>query len=451
MIIISIIGFLAVIFFGYLLVNLFLRDESVVEKITLGFIIGFGFYTFVLFLASLSGVKFKLFESGIILLLLIAMLILINKLLKRNIFVAFDLKKLFLKFKKEFYSLSLLGKISFIWIIILILSILLFDIYWPLRGYDAFVLYDFRTKSFIATGFMNDAISRGYFIVHPLMTSLSHTWLYLIGFNSPMFFYAFLYISFVVLFFVSLRKLLNSNISIILTALMFSFPDIYGQAQIAYTNLPYMIYLVLGSIYLYLGIKFNNNRLIFISMLLTILSGWTRSVEPFWIVNVIVILVYGIFRLRNLVVALAYAVGVYLFRLPWNRFYETHTGTILNLQSEIQSGSKTLIIGISQQLNIEKIFSYFYFYAIRPYFVLYLLLSLLIIYKIVQKSKDWWFFLIFFGYFSLLFIGTYVFTLSYSGWENIPGSFQRLVIFLIPTMIFVVGCFLNEFEAIIDQ
>jgi len=447
MFIISLVGFITVVLFGYLLVNIFLTKESFLEKTFLGFIIGYGFFSYSLFLVSLCGIKFELFTSSLVLGFLIGLLLTINKILALTIFPDFDLKHLFNKWRRKFDNLSLLGKISFIWVVILVFSVVLYDLFWPLRGFDAFVMYDFRAKSFVATGSMDDAIKRGYFIAHPLMTSLSHTWLYLIGFTSPMFFYSLFYIAFVVLIYIAFRKLLDRNLSIILTAATFSLPDIYSQAQVAYTNLPYTTYLVLGSIYLYLGIKFKKNSLIIMSMLLTALSGWTRSVDPFWLVNVIVVLIYGVYKLKNLFIALIYAIAVYLFRLPWNRFYEANTKTVLNIQNQIQGATKTLIVGVSRQSNFDKIFSYFYLNVIEPYLVLYFLSFILIFFKIIQKSRDWWYFLIFFGNLSLLFLGAYVFSLSYSEWANIPSSFKRLALFLVPMIIFFTATFLGEFQS----
>lgn len=443
MVILSILGFFAVILFGYLLVNLFIPKSSILERISLGYLMGFGLFTYVIFIASLYRVVFKLQTLSTILILLIGILLLINRFFKRKLSFSDKLKVNLHKKNIEFKRLSVLGKISLACILISILSIFIYNFYWPLRGTDAFALYDFRAKSFVATGSMDDAIARSNFVVYPLFTSLSHTWLYLTGFSNVMFFYALIYISFSILFFISLRKFVSVDNSLIITAVMMSFPDLYGQAQLAYTNLPYTVFLVLGSIYLYLGIRFKKNGYIWVSMILTMLSCWTRNIEPLWLINVIVMIVYGLFRKRNLLTALIYALVVNLFRLPWNNFYEENTDSVLNIKNQITGGGRAVAQGIVNGINVDEFLHYFYYYAIRPYVVLYFILFIILLYKIFSKNREWWLLLIFAGYISLLFLSTYVFILTFPSWKEIPMSFQRLVMFLIPLMIFIIA---TEFE-----
>lgn len=446
MVFVSIFGLISVVFLGYLAVNLFLEKESFVEKTALGFILGYGLFSFFLFLAALKGVQFRLLESSFILAISILVFLILNKIFKRQICPNFYFKTVLSNLKSGFISLPSPAKTALIWIIFIFLSIFIYDLYWPLRGFDAFVMYDFRAKIFAATGNMNDAIARGYFIAYPLMTSLSHTWLYLIGYGSPMFLYALFYISLIILFYFTLRKILNSKIAIILTAVFCSFPDFYSQAQVAYTNLPYFTYLVLGSIYLYLGIKSDKKGFLVISMILTALSGWTRTTEPFWLVNVIVILFYGLYKIRKLPMALGYSFFVYIFRIPWNKFYELNTKAVLNTSSQIQGSVVSLTKAVSEKVNFGPVLGYFYAYTVKPYVVLYVLLFALIILKIVRKSNNWWFTLILMGDFLLLFLGTCVFSLNFPEWINIPGSFKRMVIFLIPMIIYFVADCLGEYN-----
>lgn len=265
---------------------------------------------------------------------------------------------------------------------------------------------------------MKDTMNNKYLVSYPLMTSLSHTWMYLIGFSSPMIFYAFIYISFLLLFYYSLRKIVSSKLSIMFTAILSAFPDFYSQGQLSYTNLPYASYLILGGIYLYLGIKFNKKGYFIISMIMTALSGWTRYVEPFWAVSVIVVLIYGILKLKNLYISLIYTSFVYLFRIPWNKLYSLISGGSITIQNQIGGGTSTVIGGLSHNMHLGVVMNYVFTYGIKPFLPLYILCIILLFYKIIYKSKDWWA-LILTGTLFLLFLGTYIFSFSFPEWINI--------------------------------
>lgn len=444
MIIVSLLGLFLVILFGYLFVNILLNKAPLLEKIALGYIIGFGFFTYILFLINLYGLKFGLIESGLVLIILIFLTVFLNFIFNKDI-------KFKIKIADIVSSLSVFEIISLLFLLLLVSTLFIFNFYWPMRGTDAFILYDFRAISFVETGFMNDAIARGYFVPYPLLTSLSHTWLYLVGFTNPMILYSLFFLSFMILFYYSLNKILDSKASIVLTLVLFLFPDLYGQAQIAYTNLPYTIYIVMGSIYLYLGIKLKNNGYLLISLLLTAISGWTRNTEPFWVVNIILFLIYGLFDRKNMILSIFYAFIVNTSRQPWNNLYNSITSGHLEVKSLIQSNTAVLINGVSNFDSVNDLLYYLLYYAVRPYFVLYIILGLIILYKIITKSKDWWFIVLIFGYLGLLIISTYTFSLTFTEWKSIFSSLQRVLIFIPPLIIFGVGCYLSEFKAIIKK
>jgi len=433
----SILGFLLVIFFGYLVVNLFLEKENVLEKLALGFIVGFGLFTYILFLIALRGIKFSPMNFSLILALSCSLFVLINKLFRHKIFS-------WTCCKSSFKKLCFLAKISFFWIGLVFVSLAIYDAYWPMRGMDAYILYDFRAKLFATTGVMDNIIKQMNFFAYPLMTSLSHTWLYFLGFDNPMFFYFLFFIAFVTLFYFNLRKILDVNFSLIFTAIFCCFPDFYAQAQVAYLNLPYCAYLVLGSFYLYLGIKQDKKSYFFISMILTALSGWVRSVEPFWMINVLIALLYGVIRPRKFPMAVLYSLFNYFFRAPWNNFFHLGTRGSITARTQIIGGTTTFVQAVTDKADFSSVANYFFRYAILPYFILYILCLVMLILKMVHKKNDWWFFLILWGSFMLLLLGTCVFSLGFSDWSKIPTSFQREVIFLIPMMIFFIAISFRE-------
>ena len=65
--IVALIGVAAVAFFGWLVARLFLPRTARVETIAVGYLLGWGLFTFVLFLANLVGVPYQLLPAASIL------------------------------------------------------------------------------------------------------------------------------------------------------------------------------------------------------------------------------------------------------------------------------------------------------------------------------------------------------------------------------------------------
>ena len=129
MVFVSIFGLISVVFLGYLAVNLFLEKESFVEKTALGFILGYGLFSFFLFLAALKGVQFRLLESSFILAISILVFLILNKIFKRQICPNFYFKTVLSNLKSGFISLPSPAKTALIWIIFIFLSIFIYDLY----------------------------------------------------------------------------------------------------------------------------------------------------------------------------------------------------------------------------------------------------------------------------------------------------------------------------------
>lgn len=414
--------------FGYLISNLLIAKETFIEKIALGYLFGFGFFTFFLFLANEIGLAYNLPNALGILVVSTLVVCLLNLKFKKFVWqkVKFDLK-----------SLSNLERVILIVIAVLLLTSLVSDLYWPVKDWDALVLYDYRARLFLQTGFMQEAISQGYFISYPLLTSLSHVWLYLFGVKSPMLLYWLYYLSFIVLFFKSVRRSgISRGLALVWTFLLAASSVIFEHSQWAYTNLPYTTYLFLAIAYLYHWIKNGRPEFWVVSTILLGLSTWTRYSDPFWLPILILMMLYAI-KERKFIALIFYPLIVEVFRYPWGSF----TSQVVTYDS---SGSGPVSTFLKAGINVAQIkivIIYLWTNVLSKNSILYLMIVYgLLFIPLFIKRKDWglvYLTLFILGSIAILFLGTYIFSVSQSSyWMEIGDSANRLMMFLAPVTLF---------------
>lgn len=432
-----IIGVLAVILFGYLVVNFLYPKFKVLEKFALGYLLGFGLFTLTLFIANIKGVPYKLFESSIILLLLIVVGYFLNVIFKTSRYLKPSIS--LTELKERFLKLSSWEKFIFSSLVFLGLSSLLINLYWPITDWDSLVLYDFRAKVFLVTGFMDEAISLGYFFGYPLLTSLSHMWIYLLGGENPMFLYTLFYLSLLVCFYYSLERAgVSRKVALIFTLLLASSTLIFEHSTWAYTNLPYTTFLLLGIVYAHQWVKEKNIRILILSALLIGFSIWTRTAEPFWMAITFSIIIIAILS-RKFIHAILYPLIVVLIRNPWLNFVFEERGKRFVSEKSVVP----IIGGMFDRLSIDRIIlvsGYLWDNIFSKYFVLIILflLNLSLVPGIVKNKNVPALFLITVTLFLLcmIVVGTFVMSYALKSWENIGGSAYRMSMILIPCLIF---------------
>jgi hypothetical protein len=337
-----------------------------------------------------------------------------------------------------------LEKIGIGILIFLCVSAFIQNLYWPIRYWDSLVLYDFRAKVFAATGFMQPAISRGYFFGYPLLTSLAHAWVYILGGTNPSFLYTFFYISFLLNFGINIKKMgLSRPLVIAMTVLVSISPRLFEHTQWAYTNLPYIIYIVLGSIYLYWGIKNNDIKAYLLSGIMVGLSTWTRNVEPFWLSVLIVAMVSTFFNKRWFWFVMMTSL-VFIIMMPWRIFESFYKqGAGINVASQIINTSK----GIVQNTNptiFKSSLSNFWANFIFPYVFYVVIFTIVLFFKIINKSKNLYFIFIVILDLGLILGGifTYVTYVPYVG--DLSDSLTRMAMFFQPLVVFLLSEYLSE-------
>jgi len=332
----------------------------------------------------------------------------------------------------------------------LFFSSLVHNLYWPVSDWDSLAVYDFRAKSFLLTGYMKDAINSGYFTAYPLYTSLSHTFLYLLGFKNPVFFYSFLYVSLIVSLFFAMHRITHNRIFSLLFALLLSFnPFIYGHSLMSYTNLPYTVMIAVG--FAYILFSFLNERLDFgaftLGAVLVSLSSWVRSPEPFWLLAFPFVILFSFYS-KKLFHLIFISLVVYFPRFIWFEFLRDYKVVTGSYDSVYLTNFKNMVLGL-YSLNHDKVISYFLKNMISPYNILLavFVISLLFFFYCLGANR------IYFddrrfvscllpsglalSMLALMLLGLYLFMFSFGDLAfEIVGSAERSTMPLIPITLF---------------
>jgi hypothetical protein len=360
-------------------------------------------------------------------------------------------------------------------LIILGMSSLLQNYFWPITDWDAHALYDFRARIVAQNGSFVEGIELGYFFQYPPFTSLLHSMLYLAGFDRVKVWYSFLYISLQIVFYVQLRKHTTTSLSLIGTVLLASNPLILEHSTMAYTNLSYTIFLTLGLIYLVDWYRVRSVSTILLGSLLVVSSTWVRLTEPFWIIPLLILVSIVIlsFKRKNLKHALAAVIGlifIFLGKSIWQNFLNmlflqnviAPTTTVAPPSTAVEplvqvdsyswlttvpvlSAFKPYIVSLISKdgtfvlQRAGEIASYISAYilpVVEVYLVPAVVLAAFELPKKEQHTIALWCVLVL--YLLLLFVGTFAFSLLDGSWTEIGGSANRMSMFLIPLFIFAI-------------
>lgn len=434
----QIFGVVGVASLGFWVIDALFPRGHFLEKIALGYLAGIGIFTFTLFAANLIGVRYEITGGALILALLnlFCFAVYLRRRPELQFSTVYHLRKWSLP-KLTILQVFLLGVIGFLFI-----SSLVSGMYWPVKTWDSLALYDFRAQSFISTGFMEDAISRGYFSKYPLLTSLSHTWFYLLGYTSPKIMYFILYVCGSVIFYFSLRRRLSEVFSLFFTVLFAAALPIFNHSQISYTNLPYTLYLSAAYFYLYDWLKSGKTAFAYVSALMASLSIWVRYQEPFWIPLLLAIVVTGLAGKRWIMVIFSIFIAVGIFS-SWTVFVNLKLGSA-NILVNRNLGLLTVILTNIEPWRMKDILAYIWRYIVSPHLILFIIyfLSVPLLQKrhFPEKIAG----LIIAADLLMILAGTLVLSVERSSWSQIGNSAERMSMFLIPYILFYVAIVLAD-------
>lgn len=427
--------FFLFLIFGVQITFLLRLNMHFLERISVSYLLGIGVFTFIVFLVNyFFGVGFSLQNTFF--------------LISGLILVLFPF--VFKDFVKYFKSLSF-SKIHlvrnyrtlfFIFVFILFFYTLINNLYWPVSDWDALALYDFRAKVFLSEpSLLKAGLNNSYFVHYPLLTSLAHLFVYQTGLSNPKFIYSLFYLSFVFIFYSSLKRSVGSNKAVFFSLILALVPEIFGHSTMAYTNLPYTVYLCSGVFYLYEWIKNKQRSLLVLSGLLVGLSSWVRISEPFWMVPVLIVIFFSIKR-KDFFSTFIYFFSVYVFYKAWILFMnKVFALTEISISLSLFDRYLPILKMINQE-RIILVFEYLYknvFSSWGLLFPIFILASLFLFLNLGRRKKEievFYFWSIIFLFFVFLFFGTLLFSYTFPDWQHIPDSARRMSMFFIPILIY---------------
>jgi len=429
---------------GYLLVNLFAKEYPVVRKISLGFLLFDGIYILALFILGFLGV---IYSKQVVMGLLIV----------SNIFL---LLANWFKYRNEMFKI-LLGPSPlrfsrpefFIFVFLLIVPIIA-NFYWPVKDWDALALYDARARFIVfQQGNLVSAfkILSPYYFSYPLFTTLNHYLVYLFGGENPMFIYTLICTTFLITFYYLVADKIDKKTAFFCTVLVGISSRIFEHSMIAYTNLPYAIYLIIGLIYLSHFFSSHRMRDLTFSSTLIGIGTFIRSEESFWVV-VTTALIFTFLgeKIKKLKVKWFYIPLflsiVLVFVIPWELFKKRMgigNDTLYTFDS-IATHSVSLFFSGFQLGYLKDLFIHFWRYSLR--FDIYLLIGYIISViiakdkfkiKTILSSEIYQIVLLCLIYLFLLG-GSLVLRIRFpvDHWWALGGSMERLTMFIAPLLIY---------------
>lgn len=425
-------GILLTVLFG-LLVSLVISVKiHPLERLGLSYVLGLGLLTFLMFLGYVVGLKFTLTNTTVILLVSIIFLLILT----RNSIKSFFRE---LKALKKFPSFSLSEKLIIFVLVGLFIYSFVLSLYWPVADWDALALYDFRAKIFVDTGAMVEGIRRGYFFGYPLLSSLADAWIYFLGGNNPKFIYSLFFFTFILMFYGATRRIGARRTALLSTLLLATTSSIFSHSTMVYTNLPYTVYLVMGTVYLYFWLIKKETGYLFLSALMIGLSTWTRSTEPFWLTTLVIVVLYSLVR-KKPTQLLLYLLIFFSIQQPWKIYESQMAGKAFSTTSQISVGLSTVLTGIDFD-RIRQVLEYIYQNVISFWYPILLLFLAVIFLQIKNffRQQNLIFLIMIIINFLFLLVGTYIFSFSPFQWKEIPGSAARMSMFFIPLFIFYVA------------
>lgn len=458
--------FLAIYLLGYKLTQLF-GLRSYLERLGLSFLLGSGLYTFLLFFLH-TQFSFSL-SKHLSLITAITLLVLITssevQILKN---LAKDFQRIILAFKKSLKSRKNI-------LPVIIISFIFFtglfnNFIWPITDWDSLALYDFRAKVMIIDESIKTGLDLGYYYQYPPYTSFLHFMMYQSEFPQVKIVYSAIYLSFIISFYALLRKKVDKNIALFFTALLSINPLIFEHSHIAYTNLAYTSFFVLGSIYAWHSIEEKKQRLLILATLLIALSTWTRNTEPFWLISLFYLGLHLWQERKKTIAFLPYlmvSLGItFLFKTIWVHF-------LIDLSQSVQAQAQTAVeakieysgvldrfiqalpAGIKEQIRYiiiiftkgrsfetaGRVLSYLHSYIFSTAYYLLIPFSIALYREFKLRRKVLVLPITTLAIlFAVLVVGTYLFSLTFETWHQIGGSAQRMSMFIAPLILYIIAC-----------
>jgi len=423
------ITFILIILFGYLILNLFKETFPLpLERLALGAILGMGLITLGMFIMGLLAIPFT---RGNILAALTAGTVLVGLLVLARGKLGRIKKNTDLFKETDRWKWCLIFLIGF-----LIFWSFLQTTYWPPFAWDALSLYDFRAKVFADTHTLSGEIFTlqpslaSYTYSYPFFTSLAHALVYIMGGENPQFIYSLMYTAFLVFVYFAFKKITSKKISLLAVLIIGVSRSFLYHSTIAYTNLPYSIYFVISTIFLWQFWETGRKGYLYFGTIFLGLSTWVRSVEPFWAVNLGLLFLYLVPR-KKITLLISNLIIFFAIRQLWIKYY---LGMLKNVDDPA-------MVQTHFRIDFSNLFKATWFFVdqviwVKEWFLVFLIFGLALFLGRNSLKRYWYVPLTIFLYLIVFWGGIYYYSLNYSWWDKIGGSINRLSFFLIPLLLY---------------
>ncbi|MDR0962203.1 MAG: glycosyltransferase family 39 protein [Mediterranea sp.] len=268
---------------GYLLTNVLSVKFSETEKIGLSFPLGMGLQTLLMAVVNLAGIA--LTPATLLVNLLLSVVVLSVPLwLRRD-----SVKAHYKGFKRP-----VLADYSLVWLLFIGLIVYIEYmnfakcIYFPtfdrdsLAGFDTigYVIaqeHTLKGLSLFDAGYMTGIHAAGSYIVYAPMVQLSYAFVYILGATTSKLIPALMFLSLLIAFYGSMRRVVGHTGAAIATFFMMITPEMIAFSSMSATNVIHAVSASLGIIYVTLWMRGGEKRDLYAASLLLGLNMWTRT------------------------------------------------------------------------------------------------------------------------------------------------------------------------------
>lgn len=421
---------------GYSILKALKFSKFSLEMMGLGYLFGFYIVTIFLIVLSFFSIRLDAFAVTLLTYFTLVILLLINATFFRKIKAI------------AFGQSDRRIKIIFLPIFVVIILSFIINTFWPPITWDALTLYDFRAKLFASGHNLIDLAdnvgsSLSYYYDYPPTTSYAMALSYILKQNS-MYIYTGFFVSLLICFYYCLKRITTANNSAFFTLVLASAPIIFSHSMMAYTNLPYAITFSLGVLYLALFWLKKEHKFLIVGMLLCALTVWIRTKEPFYLIPATITL-WPVLIIRSKKTLIAYVllfILLLVMKIPWSSF----TASQMSIAQKIQQTnvSPNPVSEISQNkiyFSMQRLIEVLTFskQATDIYQPLIIILLITLLLNIKHAIKNLFIPLVVVLSLGVMIGGIYIFSMSNSWWKNIPDSVRRMMVFIVPLIIFYIG------------
>ncbi|KKU26241.1 MAG: hypothetical protein UX37_C0004G0036 [Microgenomates group bacterium GW2011_GWA2_46_16] len=394
-----------------------LNKITLVERLGLSFLLGIGLGTYGWFILYRLGLPFTLSSLLLTGLLLLFLGNVLGRFYPRSIHLTIS-------------SPRPLDKLLIILIGLGLLSAFVIGSYNAITAWDSMALYDFRAHAILLNHDLRDIVDSSYYLSYPLLVSLLHASVYFFGGTNPQGLHSLMFAAFLAVVFGRVYSWTNLRLALLAVFLnLFSY-ELLMHSTIAYANLPYTIYLVLGFIFAVSGSGKFTHHLLFAGLLIG-LSTWVRSTEIFWLIGILVIAYQGLVNWKIFLPLLSILLLLSL-RYGWSGYY---TKLISVLPEQPQTYGRLLSLETFTAIyhNLPKIYEYIMRYVISPFLGIWTLAVGMGIQSFRLKLRPVRILtFIIFASLAATIAGISVYSTFFATWYQIGDSARRMLMFLIP-------------------